>query len=104
MNVTIRTRLTALYFIMLAASFSIFVWMSDVGFRRSIEVTVNDASSINLQSLQRLIERSASKGDSKVQKELVELASWWPSGAIFEVADGHQNWVFRSPQIGRAHV
>jgi heavy metal sensor kinase len=99
MNVTIRTRLTALYFIMLAASFSIFVWMSDVVFRRSIEVTVNDASSINLQSLQRLIERSASKGDSKVQKELVELASWWPSGAIFEVADGHQNWVFRSPQF-----
>ncbi len=99
MNVTIRTRLTALYFIMLAASFSVFVWISDVGFRRSIEVTVNDASSMNLQSLQRLIERSAVKGDAKIQKELAELASWWPSGAIFEVADSHQNWVFRSPQF-----
>jgi heavy metal sensor kinase len=99
MNVTIRTRLTALYFVMLAASFSIFVWISDVGFRRSIEVTVNDASRINLLSLQRLIERSTSKGDAKVQNELVELASWWPSGAIFEVADSHRNWIFRSPQF-----
>jgi heavy metal sensor kinase len=99
MNVTIRTRLTALYFVVLAASFSVFVWISDVGFRRSIEVTVNDASGMNLQSLQRLIEISSAKGDTKVQKELAELASWWPSGAVFEVADAHQNWIFRSPQF-----
>ncbi|HEY0701934.1 MAG TPA: ATP-binding protein [Candidatus Acidoferrales bacterium] len=97
MNITIRTRLTALYFVVLAASFSVFVWISDVGFRRSIEVTVNDASSMNLQSLQRLIERSAAKGDAKVQKELAELASWWPSGAVFEVAGANQDWIFRSP-------
>jgi hypothetical protein len=32
MNITIRTRLTALYFVVLAASFSVFVWISDVGF------------------------------------------------------------------------
>ena len=87
MNITIRARLTALYFVVLAASFSVFVWISDVGFRRSVEVTVNDASSMNLQSLQRLIERGSAKGDTKVQKELAELASWWPSGALFEVAD-----------------
>jgi heavy metal sensor kinase len=99
MNVTIRTKLTALYFVVLAASFSIFVWISDVGFRRSIEVTVNDASSVNLQSLQRLVERSAPKGNTKVQKELEELASWWPSGAVFEVADANQDWIFRSPQF-----
>jgi heavy metal sensor kinase len=99
MNVTIRTKLTALYFVVLAASLSIFVWIGDVGFRRSIEVTVNDASSVNLQSLERLVERSAPKGDAKVQKELEELASWWPSGAIFEVADANQRWIFRSPQF-----
>src|SRR5580700_8154439 len=99
MNLTIRTKLTALYFVVLAASLSIFVWIGDVGFRRSIEVTVNDASSVNLQSLERLVERSAPKGDAKVQKELEELASWWPSGAVFEVADASQRWIFRSPQF-----
>lgn len=97
MNLTIRTKLTALYFVVLAASFSIFVWISDVGFRRSIEVTVNDASSINLQSLQRLLERSAPQGDAEVQEELAELASWWPSGAVFGVADSDHHWIFRSP-------
>jgi heavy metal sensor kinase len=99
MRVTIRARLTALYFVVLAASFSTFVWISDVGFRRSIEVTVNDASSVNLQSLQRLLAASVPKGDAKVQKELTELASWWPSGVLFEVADQNQTWIFRSAQF-----
>jgi heavy metal sensor kinase len=97
MSVTIRTKLTALYFVVLAASFSIFVWISDVGFRRSIEVTVNDASSMNLQSLQRLLQRSAPQGDAEVQEELAELASWWPNGAVFGVADSNHHWIFRSP-------
>jgi heavy metal sensor kinase len=97
MNVTIRTKLTALYFVVLTASFSIFVWISDVGFQRSIEVTVNDASSGNLQSLQRLLERSAPRGEAKLQKELADLASWWPNGAVFGVADSNHNWIFRSP-------
>jgi heavy metal sensor kinase len=104
MSMTIRSRLTALYFIVLAASFSVFVWISDVGFRRSIEVTVNNASSVNLQSLQRLLANTAPKGAPKVQKELAELASWWPSGVLFEVADENQNWVFRPAQFLQAGV
>jgi hypothetical protein len=104
MNLTIRTKLTALYFVVLAGSLSVFVWISDVGFRRSIEVSVNDASRMNLQSLERLIERSSPKGAAKVQKELIELASWWPSGAIFEVADANKNWLFRSPQFLQSAV
>jgi heavy metal sensor kinase len=101
-NITIRTRLTALYFLVLAASFSAFVWISDVGFRRSIEVTVDDASGVNLQSLVRLLANAAPKGPVKVQKQLAELASWWPSGVLFEVADENQSWIFRSPQFLQA--
>lgn len=104
MNLTIRTKLTALYFLVLAASLSIFVWISDVGFRKSIEVSVSDASNVNVQSLRRLIEISAPKGDAKVQKELTELAAWWPSGAVFEVADANHNWIFRSPEFLKAGV
>jgi heavy metal sensor kinase len=99
MTLTIRTNLTALYFVVLAAALSSFVWISDVGFRRSIEVTVNDSSHVNLQSLQRLLESSAPKGDSNVRKDLSELASWWPNGAIFEVADANRNWIYRSAQF-----
>jgi heavy metal sensor kinase len=102
MKITIRARLTALYFVVLAASFSAFVWVSDVGFRRSVEVTVNDSSSVNLQSLQRLLATSVPKGPEKVQRELAELAAWWPSGVLFEVADENQEWIFRSTQFLQA--
>jgi heavy metal sensor kinase len=104
MNLTIRARLTALYFLVLAASLSVFVLISDVGFRRSIEVSVSDASTVNLKSLRRLIEINAPRGDAKVQKELTELAGWWPSGAVFEVEDANKNWIFRSPQFLKAAV
>jgi heavy metal sensor kinase len=102
MNVTIRARLTALYFLVLAASFGVFVWISDAGFRRSIEVTVNDASGVNLESLERFVERSPAQDDAKAGKELAELAGWWPSGVVFEIADGEGNWIFRSPQFLQA--
>jgi heavy metal sensor kinase len=99
LSLTIRAKLTALYFVVVAASFSFFVYISDVGFRRSIEVTVNDASTVNLQTLHRLITASAPNGPGSVQEELTELAGWWPSGAVFEVAGGNRDWIFRSPQF-----
>jgi len=37
LNLTIRARLTLLYFTVLALSFVAFFWICDVGFRRSIE-------------------------------------------------------------------
>lgn len=101
---TIRARLTALYFVVLAASFSVFVWISDVGFRRSIEVTVNNSSSVNLQNLQQLLALNAPKGAAKVQTELAELANWWPSGVLFEVADENGNWIFRPRQFLQASI
>jgi heavy metal sensor kinase len=104
MSMTIRARLTALYFVVLAASFSVFVWISDAGFRRSIEVTVNNASSVNLQSLQQLLAVNAPQSTAKVQKDLAELANWWPSGVLFEVADENQNWIFRPRQFQQARV
>ncbi|MGC1769748.1 MAG: ATP-binding protein [Candidatus Acidiferrales bacterium] len=104
MNMTIRARLTALYFVVLAASFSVFVWISDVGFQRSIDVTVNNASSVNLQSLQQLLALNAPKGTAKVQKELAELASWWPNGVLFEVADENHNWLYQPRQFLQASV
>ncbi|MFZ1972820.1 MAG: ATP-binding protein [Candidatus Acidiferrales bacterium] len=104
MNMTIRARLTALYFVVLAASFSVFVWISDVGFQRSIEVTVNNASSVNLESLRQLLALAAPQGTPKVQEELAALAKWWPSGVLFEVADENHNWIFQPRQFLQASV
>lgn len=103
MNVPIRARLTALYFVVLTVSFAVFVWVSDFGFRRSIEVTVNDASGINLGSVQRLLARTATKGDGEVRDALTKLAEVWPNGALFEVADAQGNWIYRPSRFLQAY-
>ena len=95
MHLTIRARLTLLYFVVLAASFVAFFWICDFGFRRSIEITVNDASRSNLETVHRVIDGSLPKGIPKVQKELSELAGLWANGAIFEVAGPDGQWIFR---------
>ena len=99
MNLPVRARLTALYFVVLTVSFAVFVWVSDIGFQRSIEATVNDASRTNLESVRRLVENTALKGDGEVREALRKLADSWPNGALFEVADASGNWTYRPAQF-----
>ena len=99
MKLTIRARLTLLYFVVLAASFVAFFWICDFGFRRGIETTVNDASRSNLDIIQRVLTLSASQGIPKIQKELSELADLWANGAIFQVSESNDRWLYRSPRF-----
>ncbi|MGB7438582.1 MAG: HAMP domain-containing protein, partial [Candidatus Acidiferrum sp.] len=99
MKLTIRARLTLLYFVVLAASFVVFFWICDYGFRRGIETTVNDASRSNLELVQRVLTISSSKGVPKVEKELKELSELWANGAIFQVSVAEGTWLFRSPRF-----
>jgi heavy metal sensor kinase len=98
-QLTIRARLTILYFVVLAASFLAFFWICDFGFQRSIDTTVNDASRGNLESVRKVIATSLPEGMSKVQQELTQLSSLWANGAIFEVANADGEWLFRSPHF-----
>ena len=99
MQLTIRVRLTILYFVVLAASFLAFFWICDFGFQRSIDTTVNDASRGNLESVRKVIESSLPQGMPKLQQELTQLSSLWANGAIFEVANEDGEWLFRSPRF-----
>ncbi len=99
MQLTIRARLTFLYFVVLAISFFAFFCICDFGFQRSIETTVNDASRSNLVSVQRVIQNSLALGLPNVQQELTQLSSLWANGAIFEVAGPDGHWLFRSPRF-----
>jgi len=102
MNLPFRARLTALYFVVLALSFVAFFWVSDLGFRRSIEATVDNASRTNLETVRRVVLANASLHEqSKLREELRGLAELWANGALFEVADSNGNWIFRSRQFLR---
>lgn len=101
-DLPLRARLTALYFVVLAASFAGFVWISDIGFQRSIETTVNEASLGNLQSIQRVLAKGVPSGSEKVREELEDLKDLWANGALFEVLDAERRLVFRSPRFTNA--
>jgi heavy metal sensor kinase len=102
MNLPIRARLTVLYFVVLALSFVAFFWVSDLGFRRSIEATVDNASRTNLETVRRLVLANSSLlGESKLHEELSGLAELWANGALFEVASSNGHWIFRSQQFLR---
>jgi heavy metal sensor kinase len=98
-SLTLRARLTLLYFLVLCASFVAFFWICDIGFRRSIEITVNEESLRNLEAVQGVIQQSAPRGMDKVQKELSELSNLWANAAIFEVATDDNKWVFRATKF-----
>ena len=76
-------------------SFTAFVWICDVGFRRSIETTVNAASRSNLETVQRLVASSEPRGAQAIASELRDLANLWANGAVFEVADAAGHWLYR---------
>jgi heavy metal sensor kinase len=104
MNLPIRARLTALYFAVLAVSFAAFFWVSDLGFRRSIDATVDSASRTNLETVQRLVSASSSlPQNGKLREELIRLADLWASGALFEVAGPDGAWIFRPQPFLRVY-
>lgn len=91
-----------MYSVVLALSFAAFFWISDLGFQRSIETTVNDASRSDLQTLERLLANYVPQGASHVREQLSKLAGVWPNGALFEVADSQGTWLYRAPRFARA--
>ncbi|HEY2819877.1 MAG TPA: ATP-binding protein [Candidatus Acidoferrum sp.] len=95
--------MTLLYFGVLAVTFVAFFWICDIGFRNSIETTVNASSRTNLETIERLIANTAPKGTEALSTELCDLANLWASGALFEVADANGKWLFRSEAFLQQH-
>jgi hypothetical protein len=85
-----------LYFAVLAVSFIAFFWICDMGFQRSIETTVNASSQTNLETVERVLAGSETKGKSAISEALADLANLWANGALLEVADQSGDWLYRS--------
>lgn len=92
-----------MYFAVLAISFVAFFWICDIGFRRSIETTVNDSSETNLRTVERVLASSEAKGKSAASQALTELGNLWANGALLEVADESGEWLYRSDPFLNQH-
>jgi heavy metal sensor kinase len=95
MTVSIRVKLTALYSLVVILSFVSFFLVSDLGFRHSIDTTVDEASRTNLEVVGRLLRSQAGRGGPEMRAKLQELSELWANGAIFEVADATGKWILR---------
>ena len=103
MNLPLRARITAWYFAVLVVAFALFAWISDLGFRHSIETTVNDASRANLESVQRILVRVTPKGMPEVKEELNELGGVWADAALLEVSDADGIMLFQSERFKKPY-
>ena len=103
MKLPLRARITAWYFAVLVVTFALFAWISDLGFRHSIETTVNNASRANLESVQRILVRVAPKGMEEVKEELNELGGVWADAALLEVADADGRMIFQSERFKKPY-
>jgi heavy metal sensor kinase len=104
MSVTVRTRLTVWYFLVLIVSFALFGWVVDFGFRHSVARTMDDSLQKNLGTVQRVISESLPKGIDKVNHELGEMAGIWADGAILKVTDESGQPIFQSPAFARTQI
>lgn len=104
MKLPLRARITAWYFAVLVVSFSCLAWISDVGFQRSIERTVNDASRANLDSVKNILLRTAPSGITQVKRELNELGDVWAGAGVLQVSNPDGQVVFQSPEFAKPYL
>jgi heavy metal sensor kinase len=104
MNLPLRARITAWYFTVLVFAFASLAWISDIGFRHSIEKTVNDASRANLESIQSVLVRTAPKGIREVQDELNELADLWAGAGLLQVASADGKMIYQSAGFAQTYL
>jgi len=97
MKLPLRAKITLWYFAVLIATFALFGWLTDYGFQHSIETTLNDASTANLESVQNVLARALPKGREDAKRELDELKGLWSGGGLVQVADDDGNMIFQSP-------
>jgi hypothetical protein len=98
-------RLTAWYFLILAAILSVFGVTAYFAMRNSIHQTVDQDLQEQTQGIQRLMERTLSSGgEEELKDELREHSVLRPGGALMQVSDSRGNWLYRSAAMSRYNI
>jgi two-component system, OmpR family, heavy metal sensor histidine kinase CusS len=97
---SIRVRLTAWYFAVLAMGLGLFGAGMYFTARQSVHAAVDDELYVRLQGVQRLMQRELPGGDlDDLQREFREHSGLKPGGDLIQVADAQGNWMFQSGSI-----
>lgn len=97
MRLPLRVRIALLNFVVLLISFVCLALISDLGFRHSIERTVNDASRANLESIQGILAQNKSQEAPDIRNELKKLSGLWAGAGLLQVAGQGGKIIYQSP-------
>ncbi|MGH9358050.1 MAG: HAMP domain-containing sensor histidine kinase [Terriglobia bacterium] len=103
-SLPLRVRLTAWYFGVLIVTFSIFGVTAFIAMRKSIATTVSERLHEQMESIGKLVQERAPKGQQALKHELAEHGKPHSGAGMFQVSDQTGNWVYRSPSMARYDV
>lgn len=101
---SLRTKLTAWYFAVLAGTFSLFSVVAYLAMETSIHATVDGELRGRARLIRGLMERHAREGLERLPHELREHSQLESEGNLFEIADAQGNWIYRSVAAGQKDV
>jgi len=101
---SIRTRLTGWYFVILAVTLSLFGLSAYIAMRSSIHETVDEQLRNYQDAVQRLIERNAPYGEEDIRDELREHSALPVEGVLLQVSDQDGAWLYRSAFMVRNEI
>src|SRR6266704_2149623 len=97
---SIRVRLTAWYFAVLAMGLGLFGAGMYFTVRQSVDAAVDDELTVRLQGMQRFMQREFPGSTlEEIQREFREHSGLKPGGDLIQVADAHGSWMFQSGSI-----
>jgi heavy metal sensor kinase len=98
---SLRIRLTAWYFAVLAISFSVFGAIAFLVMRSSIYTTVDEGLRSQAEGVRELIRQTWPSGRESLVDELRELEEIRAGGDLLQVSDQAGNWIYRSESTSR---
>ena len=103
-SLSIRTRLTAWYFVILAVTLSLFGLSAYIAMRSSIHETVDEQLRNHADAVRRLIERNSPYGEEDIRDELREHSVLPAEGVLLQVSNQDGTWLYRSAAMSRYDI
>jgi heavy metal sensor kinase len=100
MNLSIRMRLSAWYFLVLCFSLAILGCVIFLGAQKNVSRIIDGDLRARLRATHTFMEQQIPKESGKdLQDEFQEYSASQPGGELLQISDASGNWIFQSPSI-----
>jgi heavy metal sensor kinase len=103
-TLSIQSKLTAWYFIVLIVSFALFRVVALFAMQRGIEGAVDESLRDQTRGVRELMERELSSGYEALEGELRQHSEVQAEADLFQVSDEQGRWIYRSPLMAHYNL